>query len=323
MTFTNILASTVAVFMIMGVGCLARRTQMITDDSEKGLMRLVITILLPCFILSKVPGNPALQDPSVVALALGVGIATVVLAFIICYWVGKLCGITQQLGLNTFALATALQNYGFIPIPIIESIFPEAQGNQILGVLFVHNLGIETALWTAGIVALSGSSSGAWKRLINPPSVAITAGLILNATGLYLYFPEFLVRVIRLLGMCTIPMALILVGATLLGVIEREKWKTDYRAVGLAVLLRFSVLPLLLIGFAFVIGALELSPELKTVLLIQAAMPCATFPMLLAKHYGGQPRVAMQVCLVTSAVSLILTPVLMTCWFWLLESPAV
>ena len=46
---------------------------MITDDSEKGLMRLVITILLPCFILSKVPGNPALQDPSVVALALGFG----------------------------------------------------------------------------------------------------------------------------------------------------------------------------------------------------------------------------------------------------------
>lgn len=320
MTFTNILGSTVVVFLIVGVGCLARRTKMITDESEKGLMRLVISVLFPCFILSTVPGNPALQQSSVVALALGVGIVTAVLSFGICYWIGRLCGITQARGLNTFAVATALQNYGFIPFPMIASIFPTEQGNQISGVLFVHNLGIETALWTAGIVALSGSFSGAWKRLINPPSVAIVAGLLINATGLYLYFPEFLMRVIQMLGVCAIPMGLILVGATLFGVIEREKWKTDYRAVGLAVLLRFSVLPLLLIGFAVCIGALEISPELKTVLLFQAAMPCATFPMLLAKHYGGQPRVAMQVCLVTSAVSLVLTPLLLTCWFWLLEN---
>ena len=323
MTFTNILASTVVVFLIIGVGCLARPMKMVTDESEKGLMRLVISVLLPCFILSKVPGNPALQQSSVVALALGVGIATAVLSFIVCYWVGKISGMTQQSGLSTFAVATGLTNYGFIPIPIIESIFPADQGNQILGVLFVHNLGIETALWTGGIVALSGSLSGAWKRLINPPSVAIAAGLFLNATGLYVYFPEFLTRAIHMLGTCTIPMALILVGATLLGVIEREKWKTDFRAVGLAVLLRFGVLPLMLIGFALFIGFLGTSPELRTILLIQAAMPCATFPMLLAKHYGGQPRVAMQVCLVTSAASLILTPMLLTCWFWLLEAPTV
>jgi predicted permease len=258
-----------------------------------------------------------------VALALSVGIVTAVLSFIVCYWAGKLSGMTQQCGLNTFAVATGLTNYGFIPIPIIESIFPTDQGNQILGVLFVHNLGIETALWTGGIVALSGSLSGAWKRLINPPSVAIAVGLFLNATGIHEYFPEFLTRVIHMVGTCSIPMGLILVGATLLGVIEREKWKTDYRAVGLAVLLRFSVLPLMLIGFALSVGFIGTSPELRTILLIQAAMPCATFPMLLAKHYGGQPTIAMQVCLVTSAASLILTPMLLTGWFWLLETPAV
>ncbi len=323
MTFTNILASTVVVFLIIAIGSLARQLKMVTDESEKGLLRLVITILLPCFILSKVPGNPALQQSSVVALALGVGIATAVLSFFVCYWVGKLSGMTPQSGLSTFAVATGLTNYGFIPIPIIESIFPTEQGNQILGVLFVHNLGIETALWTGGIVALSGSLSGAWIRLINPPSVAIAAGLFLNATGFYVYIPEFLTRVIHMLGTCSIPMGLLLVGATLLGVIEREKWKTDYRAVGLAVLLRFSALPLLLLGFAVCIGASGVSPELKMILLIQAAMPCATFPMLLAKHYGGQPRVAMQVCLVTSAASLILTPMLLTCWFWLMGAPAV
>jgi len=323
MTFTNILATTITVFLIMGIGCLGRRIKAINDDSEKSLMQLVIGILLPCFILSKVPGNPSLQQSSVVALALSVGVAAAVLSFIVCYCVGKLSGITQQNGLSTFAVATGLQNYGFIPIPIIESIFPAEQGDRILGVLFVHNLGIETAMWTAGIVAISGSFSGAWKRLINPPSVAIAVGLLLNATGFYVYIPDFLTRAMQMLGACTIPMALILVGATLMGVIEQEKWTTDYRAVGLAMLMRYGVLPLMLVGSALCIGALNISPELKTILLIQAAMPCATFPMVLAKHYGGQPRVAMQVCLVTSAASLVLTPLLLTCWFWLLETPAV
>ncbi len=323
MTFESILASTIVVFLIVGIGCVARRIKMISDESETSLMQLVIYILFPCFILSKVPGNPSLQQPSVVVLAFGTGLLTVVLSFLVCYGIGKFSRIDASRGLSTFALATALQNYGFIPIPLIESIFPSADSDRILGVLFVHNLGIETALWTVGIMVISGSVSGAWKRLINPPAVAIALGLMLNVTGLYLLFPEALTRVIDMVGMCSIPMSLILVGATLFGVIEREAWRPDYQVIGLSVLLRFSVLPLLLIAFAIAIGATGGSPELRKILQIQAAMPCAIFPVVLARHYDGKPAVAVQVCLATSLASLLLTPLLLTGWIWLLESPAV
>ena len=323
MTFQSILASTITVYLIVGVGCAARGLKIIDDHSEKSLMKLVINILFPCFILSKVPGNPALQQSSVVGLAFLIGIATVVLSVIICYFVGKLAGIGPEMGLSTFALATALQNYGFIPIPLIESIYPALQSDRILGVLFIHNLGIETAIWTGGIVLISGSAQGAWKRVINGPSVAITLGLLFNATGAWAYAPEILVRATKMVGVCAIPVALIMVGATLAGVIEREKWKPNWRVVGLSVMLRYSLLPLLLIGFAWMIGQREISAELKTVLLIQAAMPCAIFPIVLAKHYGGHPSVAVQIALATSAASLVLTPLLLAAWIWLLETPAV
>ena len=308
------------VFLIVGIGCLARQRKMITDQSEKSLMQLVIYILFPCFILSRTSGNPALERSSVVALAFFVGMATVGLSFLICYVAGKWAGFKSHQGLNTFALATALQNYGFIPFPLIESIFPPEQSHRILGVLFVHNLGIETAMWTAGIVILSGSMAGAWKRLINPPAVAIAVGLLLNATGWHLFFPQFVTRVIAMLGACSIPMGLILAGATLMGVWEREKWSTNYRVIGLSVLLRFSILPALLLGFAVVIGMLEWSSELRQILLIQAAMPCAIFPIVLSRHYGGKPEVAVEVCLATSLASLLLTPMLLTGWIWMLET---
>ena len=323
MTFQSILASTITVFLVVGIGCAARGVKIIDDHSEKSLMKLVIYILFPCFILSKVPGNPALQQLSVVGLAFLIGIATVVLSVSVCYIIGKLAGIAPEMGLGTFALATALQNYGFIPIPLIESIYPTLQSDRILGVLFIHNLGIETALWTVGIIVISGSAAGAWKRVINGPSVAIALGLLFNATGAWVYAPEILVRATRMVGVCAIPVSLIMVGATLAGVIEREKWQPNWRVIGLSVVLRYSVLPLLLIGFAWMIGQWGISAELKTILLIQAAMPCAIFPIVLARHFGGHPRVAVQVCLATSAASLVLTPLLLATWIWLLETPTV
>ena len=105
-----------------------------------------------------------------------------------------------------------------------------------------------------------------------------------------------------------------------MGVWEREKWSTNYRVIGLSVLLRFSMLPALLLGFAVVIGMLEWSSELRQILLIQAAMPCAIFPIVLARHYGGKPEVAVEVCLATSLASLLLTPTLLTGWIWMLET---
>jgi predicted permease len=48
--------------------------------------------------------------------------------------------------------------------------------------------------------------------------------------------------------------------------------------------------------------------ELKRVLVVQAAMPAAVFPIVLARHYGGQPLVAVQVVLATTALGLLVIP---------------
>jgi len=44
------------------------------------------------------------------------------------------------------------------------------------------------------------------------------------------------------------------------------------------------------------------------VVVIQAAMPSAIFPIVLARHYAGSPATAMVVALSTSAVSLVTIP---------------
>ncbi len=316
--FEKIIVSTVSVFLVIGVGYVVRRIKIIDDDTETSLMRLVLNVLYPCFIISKVPGNENLQSPFVVSTTIAIGASLIFTAYLVCWLVGRVLKTNPAGGLNTFVVAVGVQNYGFIPIPLIESLFPEAQASEIIGVLLVHSLGVEIALWTAGVVIISGSATQAWKRLLNGPTIAIAIGLFLNFTGLYTVIPEFVNYPIKLLAPCAIPIGLILAGATMCGVLEREKWAFDWRVMSTAAVLRFTVLPSLFLLVAFGLSFAPSLQSLHVLLVVQAAMPTAVTPIIIAKHFGGHPRVAVQVCLTTSVLSFVLTPTLLTFALWLL-----
>lgn len=316
----TIVTTTLSVFLIAGIGFATRRFGIIDDPTEHKIMKLVVWVLVPCFILSKVPGNPSLQHVSTVAGAMGIGAGIIAASFGICWLAGRAIGMTNDDGVKTFSVATGLQNYGFIPIPLIEGIFPESS-DQILGVMFVHNLGVELGLWTLGIILLSGSASGAWKRLINGPTIAITVGLILNFTQPWTLLPtaampivDVLHRTTTMMGVCAIPIAVMLVGATLCGILERETWKPDWRVIVASPILRFAILPAMIL---LVASCVTFSDELRLVLAVQAAMPTGIFPIVLSKHFGGKPSVAIQVALLSSALSLVLTPLLLTLGLYL------
>ncbi len=73
-------------------------------------------------------------------------------------------------------------------------------------------------------------------------------------------------------------------------------------------MLRLGLLPLFTLALA---KWLPCPVELRRVMLIQAAMPCAVVPVILAKHYGGDPAEALRIILYTSAFGLLTIP------FWL------
>lgn len=311
MNFLEIVIHTLPVFLMVGVGYLIRQLNVITDESEKSIVRLVVNVLYPCFILTKIPGNQSLQQLSVVFTALTAGFVLTLTGLLVSRMVGGAFKIKKTDGLNTFSVSTALQNYGFIPIPLITALFPDV-ADQTLGVLFVHNLGLELAMWTVCIVMLSGTAKGAMKRLINGPTIAIIAGLLLNFTDFHHWIPSVAQKAASVaqkaahdLGNCTIPISLLLVGATLGSVISSHKIQISPKIIVGSLLIRFAIMPLAFIAVAAILTG---SQELQRVLVIEAAMPAAIFPIVLAKHYGGKPNVAVQVCLATSLISLVLTP---------------
>ena len=298
--FLAVLGAVVPVFIIAGAGFVMRRLAWLNEQADQSLLRVTINLLLPCLILDAALGNAALNRLGNLTLAPLVGFGTVALGMLAALACRRFLGPADQRTRRTFALTVGLYNYGYVPLPLAMLMF----GDETVGVLFVHNVGVETALWTLGLMALTGAGGG-WRKIINAPLMAIVLALMLNFSGLSPHLPSVVRTTVHLLGQCAIPLALLLIGATVADHLEGFHSAHGWRVIGLASLLRIGVLP---IGFLLLAKYLPASVELKRVIVLEAAMPSAVFPIVMAKHYGGDPPTAVRIVVGTSVIGLITIP---------------
>ena len=299
---STVLQAVIPVFAIAAVGLLIRKLNWLTEEADQSLVRVTVNLLVPCLILDSALGNEALSHAGNLLLAPATGIAAVMVGVVVAYFARPLHGISDGRQRRTFAAAVGMPNYGYVPLPLVLMLFDK----QTAGVLFLHVVGVEVAMWTVGVLVISGSSTGLdWRKLVNGPLIAIVLALLLNALGLHSRIPGVVSTTMHWLGQCSIPMALILIGAIMADHLKEFHSAHGWRVISSSVLLRLGVLPLL---FLLAARYLPVTLELKRVLVIEAAMPAAVFPIVLSKHYGGDPPTAMRVVLGTTVVGLITIP---------------
>ncbi len=301
-TYGQLFLTILPVFCILGLGFGLRRVNWIAPEAENTLLNLALKVAFPCLIFESVALNPALQHSANVVLPPLVGFGLTVAGMTVAWFAGRTLGLTLGTGLRTFALAAGLANYGYLPLPIVDAMF----GPDVRAVLLVHNIGVEAAIWTAGILLVSGLSlRDGWRRLLNMPLFALVLALTVNLGGLGPHVPRFGLDFTRTLGACAIPLGLLMSGASLEPHLGSIRALVTPRVSLGGCLLRLGLLPLLFLAAA---RWLPLSPELKRVVLVQAAMPSAVIPIILARVYGGQPVVAVQIVIATTIVSLFTIP---------------
>lgn len=292
----------VPVFALIAIGVGLRRARWLNAEADESLLKMVVNFLYPCLIFDSVAGNAALRDPANLLLAPLVGFVTMAGGIGVAYWAGRRLGLSIGRGLRTFAFAVGIYNYGYIPIPLMEGLF----GPESLGVLLVHNVGCEAAIWTVGILVLAGVPlREGWRKLLNPPVFALIAAVVLNLFGVADRLPGPVMTVIRLCAACAIPLGLMLIGATLVEYLGRPRELFDARVSISSTLLRLGVLP---VAFLLLARFLPCPVELKRVIVIEAAMPAGILPIVIARHYGGQPLTAVQVVVGTTVAGLIAIP---------------
>jgi len=296
-------AAVIPIFVIAIFGILMRRWNWLTEEADQSLLKVTVNLLTPALILDSVLKNDALRDYNNIVLPPLIGFATVVFGIGCAFALKRFMRFDRQLVFPTFAVCVGFYNYGYVPVPLVNAVFHD--GNT-LGVLFVHNVGVDIALWTVGLYVLNaGQVKLGWKRLLNPPLLVIFAALIVNFFGWNKYIPQWFLTAAKMLGQCSIPMGLILIGATIADHMHELPASTGWPTIIWGCVIRLALVPVF-----FVIAAkfLPISLELKRIMVIQAAMPSAVFPIVMAKHYGGDSPTALRVVLGTSIVGLLTIP---------------
>lgn len=302
MSYGQLLLLILPVFAFMGIGLVMRRLHWLTHQADTSLLKMTVNFFYPCLILDNVLGNQALREPGNIIAAPLVGFATMVFGILASYQAGRWLGMSAGKGLRTFAFTVGIYNYGYIPIPLMNKIF----GPESLGILFVHNIGCEAAIWTVGILVLSGQSlTEGWRKLINAPVVTLVLALAGNFLHLGDLMPAVLRDIIHQSAVCAIPLGLVVIGATMEEYLGSPRELFDPKITISSTLLRLGLFPLAFIALA---KFLPCSDALKRVILIEGAMPAAVLPIVIAKHYGGQARLAVQVVLGTTALGILLVP---------------
>ncbi len=267
-------------------------------------MRVIVTIFYPALILVAVGPAPGVENVGVVLVSITTGFLSVILGFAVAWFLAPAFRLKLGKGRRAFAFTNGIYNYGYLPIPLVLAFYGQSDGT--LAILFIHNVGVDLAFWTVGVLILQGvfNRSG-FRKLINPPLIALIVALLLNYTGIYGVLPVFIERFLEYLAAIAVPIGIILAGCAIGQLLTADAFKSGWNVVTGACLIRLGLLPVFFLAAAYF---LPLPIELKRVVAIQAAMPAGLFPVVVTGFYGGRQDVAVRVAVSTSLISVVTSP---------------
>lgn len=302
-----ILTATLPVAMLLATGFFLRKRNVVDEGLRAGLMSLVLNVFFPALVFAKVSLNPALKNDAVALAAPATGFLSLLAGYAISACFVKAAGADTPERRRAFVYTAGNYNYGYLAIPVCEAFY----GPESVAVLLLFNAGLELAFWTVGSVILTGDLKGdLWKRVLNPVTVAMIAAIVTNRTGLSDRLPDWLFRGTGMMGGCAVPCGLLLVGMGIPALLQGFRATHDFRLATVAVILRNGLIPALFVAAGLFIG---LPDDVARLLLLQAAMPGAIFPIVMCQHYRVAPQVALRIAVATTLFGIGTLPF----WLWL------
>jgi len=149
--------------------------------------------------------------------------------------------------------------------------------------------------------------------VLSPPLIAVSIGLLLRASQLDAFVPTSLRNTVSWLAASSIPMGLLLSGAIIIDFVRAADWSGSKSVIAVAIGFRQVLMPLVILAAATWIAP---TVDLQHVLILQAAMPSAIFPIVLVRLSEGDTATALRVVLSTQLAAVVLIPLWMVTGAW-------
>lgn len=304
----QVLAVTLPIFLLIGLGYLITRRGLLTPEQVRGMGIFTVNVALPALIyrlLTRYRVQDVLEWRYVLVYAGG---SAIVLLGSFLYWQRAAgCG-RPSAAVRAFGMAAS--NTGFIGLPIATQAF-----GPHVGVALALTFMVENVLTLPGLLVLGQETGGASRGQVlrqivlglarSPLFLAILAAVASIGSGLHPIAP--LAKALDLLGAASAPVALVVIGGSLV--------RLDLRGMGSAVA-RICVGKLVLHPLA--VGAMLLlvpiaDPDLRRGALLLASLPMASSYPVFGQRYGEAPLAAAALLACTTSAFVTLNIVL-----WLL-----
>lgn len=267
------------IFLWMGLGaCITAATGIDSDRIGKILRWGVVHFLYPILIFYSVVDGLNPESFGRLYLYPIWALAFLVIGHVSSLLFAPLWGIRDAHPVYHFG--NSIQNFGYIVFALAEPLI----GKEALAEVFIFVVGTEMVVWSWGVATVGRTRFFSPQTLLNPPLIACVVALI--AVYFDVRVSENLFwQIAGFTKTLMVPVALSCVGGLVYHVAVETKLKGIIdREIISSLVLRHSILPLILAGFIY---SLTSPGNLRSNLLLEAAMPSALVPLVLAKIYGA------------------------------------
>ncbi|MTI65544.1 MAG: AEC family transporter [Firmicutes bacterium] len=285
-------------FILLSVGFICRKINLITDDLIKGLSNIIINVCLPALIITSLnyKFDKGLFKNTLILLI--VSLFIYIALFIVGYIFTKVLSIkNSEKGVYIFLLV--FSNVGFMGFPVINIVYGNIGIFYSSFILLWFNL----LLWTVGIILVNPKDKFKLKSVINPGIISLCIGLAIFIFSLKIPKPIYLS--LKSLANTTTPLAMMVVGA-LLGSVKLKSLFKDFKLLTF-VLLKLLLIPLVLL---IVLKFFIIPDIIIGILVIIFSMPSAVNASIFSRRYDSDYILASKGVFLTTFFSIVTIPLI-------------
>ena len=291
MNFNAFLGTVITMFIILVVGYVLGKTDVIDSVASKRFSKLIVAVAQPALIIGSIISKQYSPENLKLALiSLGFGFAIHIIMAVIAFFACLKIKDLNERKITEFAMVFG--NIGFLGIPVMDSLFPE--NGAFVASFFIVSFNI--LLWIIGIGIIARKRDDI---KLTPKKIFINKGTVPTLIGFILFlipafFPEFVLPSIAtasvnyISSLCT-PISMLIIGALL----STRSFKQIFGSGKVYYLCLFKLI-IIPIFFCFTLKLLGLSDFWVLFITALAGMPAASATSMFAELYDTAPGFSAQ-----------------------------
>ena len=300
MDIKNVFTQVFILFILILVGYIATKTNLIDSSLTKKLSKLIMNIFLPCMIINSMQLEYSPTILKKVLLLILISLFIYAISFLIAIIFKAISKSKNDIGVYQFAIL--FSNVGFMGYPIVEAIL----GKDAIFYAAIFNIPFNLLIMTLGVFVIckeNNNYSFSFKSLINPVIISIFIGLSLFILNIKL--PYIINRPIELLGNITTPLSMIVIGSMLClsSISECVKNKKLY----IVSFIRLVLMPILIY---FILKGIVYDKLLFSIPIVIVSMPVASNTAILSSEYNANDKLASQLVFMSTLFSIVTIPII-------------